>query len=143
MLILIIFIVNDTTTTTPDTASTALTQDNLELAYPFPMDEDNMDSNEPRIDSQTTSAIITDNSEAVSRTQKIPALSNASATTTKTLDVETTVTDVDLSMPSDLASPKDAPNSPISTTLNDKNDNHDLNETPGEFLFIFSFTAQL
>jgi hypothetical protein len=128
--------------------SAALTQDNLELAYP--MDDDNTDSTEPRIDFQTTSPIITNNSEDVSRTQKNPSLFNASVTTTKTPDFEATATDVDLSMSSDLVSPKDAPNSLNSTTLDDKNGNpadiHDarlLNETPGEFLFIFSFTAQL
>lgn len=153
----IIFIANGTTTS-PDTVSTALTQDNLELAYPIPMDEDTVDSTEPVIDSQTSSTINTNNSEAVSRTQKNTALSNASVTTTKAPHVETT-TAVHLSLPSDLASPKDAQNSQ-NTTLDGKNnkpaDIHHarlLNVTPGEFLFfvskniflffLSSFTAQL
>ena len=129
----------DTTATSSDTVSTALTQDNLELAYPISMGEDTMDSTEPTIDSKTTSSIITSNLEAVSRTQKNNALSNASVTARKTPDVESTTGDVDLSMP----------------TLDDKNDNSTdihhaglLNETPGEFLFfcfnfIFSFFFSL
>ena len=99
-----------------------------------------MDPTEPMIDSQTSSTINTNNSDAVSRTQNNTALSNASVTT----------------------SPKDVQNSQNNTTLdgsphkNDKPaDIHDprlLNVTPGEFLFLFqnvflslfsSFTAQL
>lgn len=145
MLTPIIFIVNDTTTASSDTVSSALTQDNLELAYPFPMDEDTVDSTEPTIDSQTTSTVITNNSEAVSRTQKNTPLSNASVTTTKTVHVETTATDVDLSMHSDFVSPKDAENSQNIATLDDNNnkpadirDTRLLNETPSEFLFFCS-----
>lgn len=149
---------NDTTSS-PDTASTALTQDNLELAYPNPMDVDTVDSIEPTIDSQTSTTINTNNSEAVSRTQINTEMPNASETTTKTPHVETirTATAVQLSMPGDLVSAKDAPSSQNIDTLDDKNDKsgdiHDaspLNVTPGELfqnvLFFFSFllfTAQL
>jgi autotransporter translocation and assembly factor TamB len=122
----------------------------LGFVYPIPIDEDTVDSTELTIDSQTTATVITDNSEAVSRTPKNTSLSNASVTTTRTPHVETNATDVDLSMPNDLASRKDAPNSQNISTLDDKNDKpvdvYDarlLNETPGEFLFcLFSFTAQ-
>jgi autotransporter translocation and assembly factor TamB len=145
-----IFIAN-TTTTTPDTASTASSQ--LGFVYPIPIDEDTVDSNELTIDFQTTATIITDDSEAVSRTHKNTSLSNASVTTARTPHVETNATDVpdmDLSMPNDLASRKNAPNSQNISTLDDKNnkpadinDARLLNETPGEFLFcLFSFTAQ-
>lgn len=154
MLTFIIFIVNDTTISL-DTESTALTQDNLELAYPFPMDVDTMNPTEPAIDSQTSSIINTNNSEAVSRTQENTALSNASVTTTKAPYVETNTT-VHLSMSSGLASPRDAQTSKNIITLdgsahkNDKPaDIHDARLTPGELLFVFflfffsSFTAQL
>jgi hypothetical protein len=156
--------VNDTTTTSHDTVTTPLTQDNIELAYPIPMDEDTVDSTEPTIDSQTSSTINTNNSEAVSRTPKNTALSNASVTTTKTPHSETihTATAVHLSMPSGLASPKDAQNSQNITILDESAHKSDkpadicdarlLNVTPGEFLFLVSkciplffssFTAQL
>lgn len=106
------------------------------------MDEDTVDSTEPTIDSQT-SPTNTKNLEAVSQTKKNTALSNASVTTTMTTDFETigTATVVHLSMPSGLASPKDAQNSQDITTLDDTNDKsadiHDaglLNVTPGEYL---------
>ena len=114
-------------------ASTSPTQ--LEFVYPILIDED-VDSTEPTIDSQTTATIITNNMEAVSQPPKNTSLSNVSVTTTKTPHVETNATDVDLSI---LAPRKDA-----QTTLDDKNDKpadiHDgrlLNETSGEFLFCF------
>ena len=114
------------------------------------MDEDTVDSTEPTIDSQTL--------PAVSHTQKIAALSNASVTTTKTPHIETirTATAMHLSMPSDLASLEDAQNSQnITTNLDDTNDKpadiHDarlLNVTPGKYLFFglnlyFSFLSFL
>lgn len=114
-------------------ASTSPTQ--LEFVYPILIDED-VDSTEPTIDSQTTATIITNNMEAVSQPPKNTSLSNVSVTTTKTPHVETNATDVDLSI---LAPRKDA-----QTILDDKNDKpadiHDgrlLNETSGEFLFCF------
>ena len=114
-------------------ASTSPTQ--LEFVYPILIDED-VDSTEPTIDSQTTATIITNNMEAVSQPPKNTSLSNVSVTTIKTPHVETNATDVDLSI---LAPRKDA-----QTTLDDKNDKpadiHDgrlLNETSGEFLFCF------
>jgi hypothetical protein len=134
--------VNDaiTTNTTPDTVSTAQTQDNLEFTYPIPMDEDTVNSTEPTIDYQTTATIITNNSDAVSRTQINTELSNVSMTTTKTPHVDTT--EVDLSTFHDLASPKDAQNSQNITTLDDKPTNildaRLLNATPSEFLFFES-----
>ena len=107
----------------------------LEFVYPILIDED-VDSTEPTIDSQTTATIITNNMEAVSQPPKNTSLSNVSVTTTKTPHVETNATDVDLSI---LAPRKDA-----QTILDDKNDKpadiHDgrlLNETSGEFLFCF------
>lgn len=124
-----------------------------------------MDPTEPTIDSQTSSSTInTNNSEAVSQSQKNTALSNTSVTTTEVPHVEAihTATAVHLSMPSGLASPKDAQNTQNIATLdapsahkNDKPaDIHDarlLNVTPGEFSFVSkcfsffffsSFTAQ-
>ena len=114
---------------------TALIQDILDLAYPIPMDEDT-------VDSRTSSTINTNNSEAVSETRKTTAPSNASVTTTKASHVH-------LSMPSDLASPKDAQNSQNISVLKESAHKNDkpadiydarlLNVTPGEFLFFFLF----
>ena len=119
-------------------ASTSPTQ--LEFVYPILIDED-VDSTEPTIDSQTTATIITNNMEAVSQPPKNTSLSNVSVTTTKTPHAETNATDVDLSI---LAPRKGAQNSQNITTLDDKNDKpadiHDgrlLNEISGEFLFCF------
>ena len=130
-----------TTTTTPDMASSSPTL--LEFVYPIPIDEDTVDSIEPAIDSQTTATIITNKSEAVSQTQKNTSLSNASVTTTKTPHVEINATDLNSSMPNDLAPRKDPQ---IITTLDDKNDKpaviHDarlLNVTREFLFFLFSF----
>ena len=113
------------------------------------MDVDTEDPTEPTIDSQTSSSTVnTNNSEAVSQTQKITALPDASVTTTKAPHVEAihAATTVHLSMPSGLASPKDAQNPQNTTTLdgsaykNNKPADIDarlLNVTPGELLFLF------
>lgn len=128
------------------------TASSIELAYPIPTDEDTVDPTEPMICSQTTATIIANNLEVINKTLKSTVLSNASVTATKAPHVETTVADVNLSMSSDLASPKHVQTPQNITILGDKNDKPAgirdarlLNEISGEFLFFpfSSSTAQL
>lgn len=133
MLIPIIFIVKDTATS-PDTRSTTLTQDNLKLASPIPMDVDAADPTQSTIDFQISSTISMNNSDDVSRTQTNSQLSNRTA--------------VHSSMPSDFTSAKVTQTSQnitglgASTHKNDEPPNsQSASLTPGGFFFLLSIAS--